>query len=197
MKKILIGAMFLVGGIAAAFAGGLWMGFPIVGVPANTNCESYGNNGVCNQYTPAGPAAIPNSALIPADTGLSNGQNPQTIRVPITIFAQGLGTAQVVTTNASVVMTDGVSTLISNQGTVTIASIKLPPNPKDNQLVRIANAGSGVLTITAIAVGTTGQSIVGTAPASLAILTNNAAAAAENNATYVYKAANTSWYRIQ
>lgn len=198
-KKIIFGAflaLFTSGAIAAT---GLWAGFPIVGVPANTNCESYGNNNVCNQYTPAGPNAVPPLSTIPADTQIANGGNPQTIRIPVTYLAQAMGTAQVVTTTASVAMADGVSTLISNQTTGTIALINLPPNPADNQVVTIANAGSGVLTITSVAVASgSGQSIVGgAAPATLAIQTNNSAAAALSSVKYLYKLSNTTWYRIQ
>lgn len=189
--------LFLTAG--AAIAGGQWMGFPIVGVPANTVCESTGNNGVCNQYVPAGPTAIPPTATIPADTQLPNGQNPQTVRVPVTFFAQAMGNAQVVTTNASVAIADGTNVLISSQGVATIALVNLPPNPANNQVVTIANAGSGVLTLTSIAVASgSGQSIVGgAAPATLAIQTNNAAAAALSSVSYIYQAANTTWYRIR
>lgn len=66
-----------------ALAGGAYSNFPIVGVPADTDCQSFGNNGVCNQYRPAGPTAITGNEIVPADTQLPGGQNPQTVDIPI------------------------------------------------------------------------------------------------------------------
>lgn len=199
MKKILLAFGLLIGGAVAAIAAGAFTNYPGVGVTATSNCTSYDNNGVCNQYQPAGPTYLTGKETFPADTNYVNPQGatvqPYTITVPTSFFAQGMGTAQVVTTNASVVMANGVSTLISNQTTATIALINLPLNPSDNQIVRIVNAGSGVLTITAIAVGVgSGHTIVGgAAPATLAIQTTGTQAAVADVA-YLFKG--TVWYRI-
>lgn len=70
-------------GIGTAIAGGAYQNFPIVGVPADTDCQSYGNNNVCNQYRPAGPTALTGNEIMPADTGLPGGQNPQTVDIPV------------------------------------------------------------------------------------------------------------------
>lgn len=194
MLKILIGVATFLMGASAAF-GQAFPNYPTVGVPADTECLSYGNNNVCNQYRPAGPDALAPTATIPADTNTANGQNPQTVRVPLSYLAQGAGEAQVVTTNASVVMADNVSTLISNQTTATIALINLPVHPAENQVVKIVNAGSGVLTITSIAVGVgSGHTIVGgAAPATLAVQTTGTQAAV---ADVAYLFSNDVWYRI-
>lgn len=197
MNKLLLTIATFLFGVGAAF-GQAFPNYPTVGVPANTECLSYGNNGVCNQYRPAGPNALAPTATFPADTNSSNGSMQQTVRVPVSRFAQGMGTAQVVTTNASVALADGVSTLISNQAAATIALVNFPPNPTDNLVVRITNSGSGVLTLTSVAVAVgSGQSIVGTAPATLGILTNNAAAAVETSAAWLYQLSNKTWYRVQ
>lgn len=215
MKKLLLaGALLgsLAAGIAAAYAGAFTQ-YPQVGNTQNTNnppgpaysttCTSFGNNGVCNQYQPYGPTYLQGTETFPADTNYVNSQGAQvqpiTVTIPTSFFAGGMGNAQVVTTNANVAMANGVSNLISNQTTATIAAINLPPNPSNNQIVRIINAGSGVLTLTSIAVASgSGQSIVqGAAPASLAIQTNNSAAAAESWVGYIYQSANTTWYRFQ
>lgn len=77
-KKLLLG--LAVASIAsAAFAGGAFNGLPIVGDPGNTTCLSFGNNGVCNQFSPAGPNSLTGEELMPADTGLNN---PATVLVP-------------------------------------------------------------------------------------------------------------------
>jgi hypothetical protein len=85
-RTILSTVVALIASAGFALAGGYWSQLPIVGVPANTACQSYGNNGVCNQYNPAGPAEDLGSWTVPADTGYVNGQNPQTVTVPATLL---------------------------------------------------------------------------------------------------------------
>ena len=82
-KKLSFSAAALVATLGAAFAGGAFSQYPIVGVPANTTCLSYGNNGVCNQYAPIGPDEENGAWVVPTDTGAANGQNPQTVNTPI------------------------------------------------------------------------------------------------------------------
>jgi hypothetical protein len=214
LKVLLAAAMALFVAPLLAYAAGNWSTLPIVGQPSfcastvtgvvlPTNQGPFGVSpgstqgtgvGICGQTVPAGPPALTGAELIPADTVLPNGAPPQTVVVPSNLFASG--SIQVVTTNASVTIANGVSSLVSNQATATIAAITLPSAPMNNQVVKIANAGSGVLTITAINANT-GQTIVqGAQVGSLAIETTNAAAAAQSDTAYQYQASNTTWYRI-
>lgn len=62
MKKILIFLLLLLP--SATFA--QYDGLPVVGIPSNTNCISFGNNGVCNTFSPAGPSALTSTFLIPS-----------------------------------------------------------------------------------------------------------------------------------
>lgn len=79
---------------AAAFAAGLFPGFPIVG--GASYCVSYLVNpttGVatttCNgPATPAGPSVITGNELVPADTQLPNGVSPQTVLISTGLLAQ-------------------------------------------------------------------------------------------------------------
>lgn len=82
MRKKLILGLALASFASAALAGGAFNGFPIVGDPGNDICLSFGNNGVCNQFSPAGPTSVPSGAIVPADTGNPSGQNPQTVLIP-------------------------------------------------------------------------------------------------------------------
>src|SRR5579859_5886132 len=82
LKKLSLATAALAASIGVALAGGAFNGFPIVGDPGNDVCLSFGNNGVCNQFSPAGPATITGNENIPADTGLASGQNPQTVLIP-------------------------------------------------------------------------------------------------------------------
>lgn len=85
LKKLSLGllAVGLTAGLALA---GAYSNFPIVGVPDNTDCQSLGNNGVCNQYRPAGPTSVTGNEVIPADTNLPSGQNPQTVDIPVNLL---------------------------------------------------------------------------------------------------------------
>src|SRR5271157_4241487 len=77
MKKwrvLAMGAVALATATTAAYAAGLFPGFPIVGG------ASYSAGLVT---VPAGPTAITVGTVIPADTGLSQGQNPATVLIPV------------------------------------------------------------------------------------------------------------------
>lgn len=92
LRKLGLSALAITASISYALAGGAFNGLPIVGVPANTNCLSYGNGGVCNQYSPAGATTITGNEVFPADTQLPNGQNPQTELIPLSfVIAHGQG----------------------------------------------------------------------------------------------------------
>jgi hypothetical protein len=82
-KKIVLGTAALIATVGIAMAGGAFNGYPIVGDPGNTVCLSFGNGGVCNQFSPAGPTSIPSGATVPADSGLPGSQAPQTINIPV------------------------------------------------------------------------------------------------------------------
>lgn len=81
-KKLSFSLAGLLASASLAMAGGAFSQYPIVGQDANTVCLSFGNNGVCNQYAPAGPNGPTGVETIPMDTGAANGQNPQTIVMP-------------------------------------------------------------------------------------------------------------------
>jgi hypothetical protein len=195
--------------IPAAYAAGYFPDFPILGSAsfcASTNSQSTSatvpgtlpSNSNCTNTVPAGPTSVTGSETVLAQTNVANGAGPANINIPV--GALGAGSIGVVTSNASVVMAAGQRYLISNQSTATIALVNLPPNPVDNQVASIVNAGSGVLTLTSVAVGASpsGTTIVGgAAPATLGVQTNNSAAAVLSAVDYVYRAADNKWYRVQ
>lgn len=71
-------------GIAALAQGGIFQGYPIVG--RASYCASTNNN-VCTSTIPAGPTAITGNEVVPADTQLGSGQNPQTVGIPTSVLA--------------------------------------------------------------------------------------------------------------
>ena len=77
-KKLLLG-LAIAAIPAIALGAGAFNGWPIIGDPGNTTCLSFGNNGVCNQFSPVGPVSPTGNELIPADTGFNN---PATVLIP-------------------------------------------------------------------------------------------------------------------
>lgn len=209
MRKIVLALAFSLAGISAAFAQA-FPNYPTVGVPADTECLSYGNNGRCTQYRPAGPDYLTGLETLPADTNAPNGQNPQTVRIPSTMLAAGYGNTVVSTTTGTTALVeaaDGVNTRIyAGAGTATYTSFKLPPNPMQNQRFCLVNAGSGILTLTAVAAGTNvygnTPTITGVTPTSIPVMTavGTAGTVTLGSNCWLYQTAanNTGiWYRIQ
>ena len=75
-----VGVLALTSGqILPVTAAGLFPGFPVSG--GTSYCAAYAG-GVCVSTVPAGPQ-MSGEELVPADTGLSQGQGPQTVLMPI------------------------------------------------------------------------------------------------------------------
>lgn len=213
LKKIGLTFLGLLALTAVSYAGGSFQGYPLVGGDGATNCLSFGNNGVCNQYQPAGPSNLTGNETVPADTNIQGGgsnANPSTVNVPVTLFGIGYGKATVLSTTgttASVTVADGISAQIySGAGTATYTAFNLPANPIGNQQVCLINAGSGVLTLSAVAAsvnkfGNT-PTITGVTPTSIPVMTAVGTAGTvtlgSNCWLYVAGASNTGvWYRTQ
>lgn len=217
----------LVVATTAAFSAGNYSTYPILGgasfcastvgasnVQAGNTGQgpgAAGSNGTyCAQTVPAGPTTLTGSELIPMDTGLANGAPPQTVVISSQLMANGFGGTTVATTTgttAAVVVSDAISTYIyAGAGAATYTSFKLPPNPISNQMLCLANAGSGILTLTAVAASANSfgntPTITGTAPTSLpvatAVGTAGTATLGRDCWNYQAGASNTGvWYRVQ
>jgi hypothetical protein len=198
MKASLKG-MLAVGVLAAStvavLAAGNYSTYPIVGgasfcvstVGVNGQAGNTGQGGgaagtngaYCAQTVPAGPPALTGTELVPMDTGYANGAPPQTVVIPSTLLANGYGGTTVSTTTgttAAVQAADGISNFIyAGAGTATYTSFKLPPNPMNNQTFCLADAGSGILTLTAVAAGTNSfgntPTVTGVTPTSIPVMT--------------------------
>lgn len=206
-KKLGFAVASLIASAAIAIAAGAFQGYPLIGDTAGTTCLSYGNNSVCNQFRPAGPAALTGTEQIPADSGSST--QPFTVLIPTSLLANGYGATTAATTTgttAAVVVADGVSNYVyAGAGTATYTSWKLPANPIDNQKVCLSNAGSGILTLTAVAAsankyGNT-PTVTGVTPTSIPVMTavGTAATVTLGSNCWLYTAAanNTGvWYRV-
>jgi hypothetical protein len=190
----------IVGGASFCASTVTGAGTPLGG--ATGQGQGTGASGVCAQTVPAGPPTLTGNELIPMDTVPGSGVNPQTVTLPSTLLGTGYGGTTVATTTgttAAVVVADGISNFIyAGAGTATYSSLTLPPNPMQNQKFCLTDAGTGVLTTTSIVVGTTGQTIVGTAVTSLPVATaaGTASTVTLSSNCWLYTTASKVWYRV-
>ena len=193
MKKLLLSFAFSVGLATVAVAQqGAFPNYPTVGVPANTECLSYGNNSVCNQYRPAGPTALTGDETVPADTNLATGQ-PATVRIDITSLGAGPYQYAAPSTGATLTLTAAQRRLIIEPST-TLATLAVvfPASTalKDNQLMGLCT--TQIVTALTLTAGS-GTTILNKPTALLVPVTTGGASCPE----WVYRSSNTSWYRVQ
>lgn len=173
-----------------AVAAGLWPGLPVAcGVASGTGPGSVANPGTSTGITttPAGPCPLTGNELIPADTALPQGQNPQTELLPMQAVrgAGGLQQSTPVTAFSIQVLNSTNVLSLTPAGTLATGTILLPLAPQDGQRVRIFDTQiQTALTITPA----TGQTINGTAITALA---------ANTPIEYIYQASSLTWFRTQ
>lgn len=80
MRKIITSLFALVAIACSAAIAQQWAGFPILG--GASYCSST-VNGVCVNTVPAGPTAVTGLETVPVDTNAAGGQNPQTVKIPL------------------------------------------------------------------------------------------------------------------
>ena len=90
--------------------------FPQVG--SGSYCASTQNGGTCVNTVPAGPPAVTGTETIPADTNLSNGQFPQSVKIPTGLLGNAVNRliGGDMTTNLNQVSstTKGIATLVTS-----------------------------------------------------------------------------------
>jgi hypothetical protein len=191
MKRIIFAALGLLALIATpVLAAGLWPNFPVVGGASYCASTSTGVSGqVCTVTVPAGPTALTGAETVPADTNLTQGQPPQTVRVPVTSLASGAYANVSPLTGTSVVIPNNVSNyLITPAGTIAALTVTMPSAPTDGQVVHINSSA----TVTALTLnGASGQTI-SNAPTAITISTTVAYGYA-----FLYQASTKKWMRLQ
>jgi hypothetical protein len=186
MKKLLLalGAL-VVAGTVGALASGYFPGWPIVGSAANSTCVNY-FNGSCAQYAPAGPPTLTGAETVPADTNVASGGGPATVLITTCQF--GAGSKDILsppngTTTETIPNQVCWYVVSGTSGTLSSLTLTLPNAPLDGQILHISIPSTTVTTLSISA--PSGFSVVG-AP------TSNTPPGAS---TYIYNAANTTWYR--
>ncbi len=180
----LVSALALVG--SAALAASLFPNFPIVGgaayCPTQNTAGVPGTAATCTGSTvPAGPTAYTGNEQVIANTGATSG--PSNVVIPAQ--ALGLGARSDVTSPATATI-PALTPFYFLDGTQGSAfTITMPAAPLDGYIQHIACTATtvGVMTVAA----NTGQT-----------LKNNpgAACTAGNVYSWVYNAANTTWYKF-
>lgn len=182
---------------AIAYADGYFPAFPIVG--GASYCASQvtagppGTTAVCANTVPAGPTALTGNETIIADTHLGSGQQPQTVAIDITTLGAGPYIYNAPLTGASITLTAQTRRLILEPaGTIAALTVVWPAAAglTDNQLMGICTRQI----VTALTTTNGSGATVLDAPTALLVpVTTGAASCVE----WVYRVANTSWYRVQ
>lgn len=191
-KKLSLAICALIAAVGIAYAGGAFQGFPLVGGDGATNCLSFGNNSVCNQFQPAGPSTLTGNETIPADTNIQ-GSGTATVNIDITSLGAGPYQYNAPLTGASLTLTAQQRRLVLEPaGTIAALTVVFPASTGlvDNQLMGICSRQ--VVTALTITNGA-GATVLDPPTALTAPLTTGAASCVE----WVYRITNTSWYRVQ
>lgn len=195
MKRTLAGIALAVGitiTLSAALAAGMYSQLPQVGASADSS-------GLVT--IPAGPTALTGAEVVGADTNLSAGAPPQSVRIPMAAlgFSQPWAFETHPTTASQTIVTNNVGALFVTTATAAKAglSVQFPSSPIDNQRFILATDRS----ITGIGFSpNTGQSLNGGGGFGAVTMTLSATSATTTagatSATFVYRLSNTTWYRV-
>lgn len=192
LTRIGLGAVALLAVTLPALASGLFSNLPVVG--SAQYCVLFAGDGTtCVGFEPAGPTIVTGNERIPADTLLPNGNQPQTVRLPLASL--GAGPYQYtapLTTNSVTILPTTRRLVIDPAGTIAALTLVFPTAATltDGQLLGLCSTQVvSALTLTAPS-GTT----ILNGPTALAI---PPATGAGTCYEWVYRLANTSWYRSQ
>lgn len=195
MKRPILTALGLLALIATpVLAAGLWPTLPLLGGAAVCSSTSTGVSGqVCTTTTPAGPSSVTGSETIPADTNLSQGRSPQSVRMPMAAFNALPFTYATITQGAT---TNAITTLSTDGGVIIIGSaaltgtttVLLPPSPIDGQQFALSSTQS----LTTLTISAPGGASVSNNPTAM-----TASTTASYGYRFKYRATGTTWYRTQ
>ena len=190
LKALLVTlAAMLAASVIAYAAGSFTQNFPIVGSPSYCGSTENGN---CVLTVPAGPALTGNETL-PADTNVTQGQGPSSVAIDITSLGAGPYQYNAPLTGATLTMTAQQRRLIIDPaGTIAALTVVFPTAATliDNQLMGICT--TQIVTALTLTAGS-GTTILNGPTALLVPVATGAGSCVE----WVYRQANTSWYRTQ
>jgi len=188
LKKVLLGSAAALFAIGIA-VGQQWLNFPIVG--QSSFCSST-VNGTCVNTVPAGPALTGNET-IPADTNLSDGSSPQTVKIPVVALNSGPYQYNAPLTGAS--LTVGAKErqlIIQPAGTIAALTVTTPAASLLQDGQRWGLCTTQIVTALTLTAGS-GTTILNGPTALLVPVATGEASCVE----FLYRQANTTWYRVQ
>ncbi len=166
-----------------------WPNYPLVG--GSSYCSSTVNNN-CVNTVPAGPA-ISGNETIPADTNLSQGRSPQTVKLGLPSIGAGPYQYETPLNGVAIPMTPNTRRMVLvPAGTLAALTILLDPATMliDGQLWGLCSTQI----VTALTITAGSGTTVSNAPTALAV---PPATGAGTCYEWVYRQANTTWYRTQ
>lgn len=194
LRGLILGSAILALSAVAAVADGYFPNFPIVGSASYCGGFSTGVSGqVCTVTVPAGPTALTGNETLVVDTHLSQGQQPQTVAVDVTSLGAGPYAYNAPLTGASITVTAQQRRLILEPaGTIATLTVVFPAASGllDNQLFGLCT--TAIVTALTVTNGA-GTTVLNPPTALLVPVATGAGSCVE----WVYRQANTSWYRVQ
>lgn len=187
LKKVLLSAVALIAVAGVSALAQFWPNFPILG--GASYCQSTVNS-VCVSTIPAGPA-MTGLETIPADTNAANGANPQTVKIGVASLGAGVLTYNVPLTGATITLTSVTRQLIVEPaGTIAALTIVTPAATTLVDGQRLGVCGTQIVTTLTMTAGT-GTTLSNAPTAMLVPVATGAASCFE----FIYRQANTTWYR--
>lgn len=179
-------ALFVVAAVnAQTFAPNM----PNIGGPAY--CSST-TNAVCTNTVPAGPA-VTGAETIPADTNAAGGQQPQSGRFSLPTLGAGTLDYSVPVTGGTVTALYTTRQIIVNPaGTIAALTVVFPASTNLVNGQRLGLCGTQIVTTLTMTAGS-GTTISNGATAMLVPVATGAASCLE----WIYRTADTTWYRTQ
>ena len=188
-KKLSLAAVAVIACVGISLAAGNFGLWPIVG--GASYCGSTENT-TCVLTVPAGPAQITGNETIPMDTNLAQGIQPQTVLAKPAALGLGPYVYEAPLTGVSITMGAGTrSLIIEPAGTIATHTVVLPASTllTDGQYFGLCS--TQIITALTITPGS-GTTVSNTQTATIVPLGTGAAACPE----WIYRTANTTWYRI-
>jgi hypothetical protein len=183
-------AAAIIGATLVAYGAGLFPDYPIVGSAAFCAGTSTGvSSQVCVATVPAGPTIVTGNELIPADTNLAGGAQPQTVRIPMNSLNALPITVQTFLTGATFTSPNQIGGLVVHAaGTLATFTLVMPTSPINGQQFRLCSDQ----TLTSLTVTPAAGQTMGT-PNPTAL---TPAATAGNCYLWMWNTAAATWYRL-
>lgn len=197
LLSLAVGLGALAAASTLAFAAGNWSTLPIVGgasfCAGNVTAGVPGTPSVCNQTVPAGPTSLTGNELIPADTNLPSGQQPQSVVIKPAMLNAGPTQFSTPLTGATTTVAAATRQVVINPaGTIAAHTVQLPAAASLVDGQRFGFCSTQVVTTLTVTAGS-GTTVNNPPTAATVPVATGAASCVE----FVYVLANTTWWRVQ